>query len=677
VLITHLSLRNIRSFNDGTDVNIDLPEGTVLFEGDVGSGKSTILYAVEFALFGLGDMDGSYLLSEGANSGYAKVRILQGHKTLEVHRGLKRTGGNVLQESCYISEDGTVSELSPGDLKQRVIGELGFNEPSHPRAESLVFRYAVFTPQEQMKEIIQRNPDERLHVIRRVLGIQSYQVAAENSDLIVKRLRNDVRNAEAATEDLEEMEEEAELERFRIKELDLRIPRLQMEETQAEYQTESLSAKLEEAKGERERIGAIAERIPEIRRSMTRLQSDINEDEGRISDLERRIEQEYIPSMNAFIEKPPPTELRAEELERDLGSKKMSLEKRRATSLLLAGRLSETKELVKNGVCPRCGQRISRDFKDQSAHLEEELQSVQIEVAALDEEVSRLDSLLERARRYLEEERKYIHESKQKAEMEIEIGARRRHATDSRCEAQRLGEDLSKTEAEEARLAELKSKIDAITRDLRKSQEWKEKLARTLTESTTAKGYAEGSLVKLVSQIEAKRKKREQVKRLRIHSSWLADFFKPTVELIERQTMIQTNLRFSQHFQRFFSYLVDDPDLSVRVTDDFSPVFERQGYVQEFDTLSGGERTSIALAYRLALNTIVQEDIGTGTGDLVILDEPTDGFSKEQIQKMREILGALHSRQVILVSHEKELESMADRMMLVEKVNGTSKVSPV
>jgi exonuclease SbcC len=44
---------------------------------------------------------------------------------------------------------------------------------------------------------------------------------------------------------------------------------------------------------------------------------------------------------------------------------------------------------------------------------------------------------------------------------------------------------------------------------------------------------------------------------------------------------------------------------------------------------------------------------------------------------MRDVIEELHSRQVILVSHEKELESMADKMILVEKVNGTSRVSPV
>jgi exonuclease SbcC len=676
-LLTHLSLKNIRSFNDGSEVSIDFPEGTVLFEGDVGSGKSTILYAVEFALFGLGDMSGGYLLSEGTNSGHAKVRVSQGGRKLEVYRGLRRTGENVVQEDCYISEDGTRTELSPGDLKQRVISLLGFNEPSHPRAESLVFRYAVYTPQEQMKEIIQRNPDERLLVIRRVLGIQSYQVAAENSDLIHRRLRNEARVIEAATEDLEETLAAAALQQSRIEELNSRIPRLQDEEAAAKAELDLLTGRWEHARDEREKVGATAGRIPELRRSITRLHSDIEEDEKRVSDLERSLKQEYLPSIKSFRTKAPPSKRNAIVLEANLKSRRKDLDRKRESLALLAGQLNENRELVKGRVCPRCGQKIPEDFRDQSEHLERELESLTAEVSTAEDEISRLEDLVKKTSLYAEEERAYRRDLKRKTEMETEIEERRSHASESRQEMRRLEDELSKSEAEEARLLELTTRIGAIAGALKKAQYRKDFASRELTESITKRSDGTESLKRLASQIEEKKMKRAKEQRLKSYASWLDAFFKPTVELIERQVMIQTNARFSEHFQRFFSSLVDDPDLRVRVMEDFSPIFERQGYSQEFDALSGGERTSIALAYRFALNAIVQEDIGSGTGDLVILDEPTDGFSKEQIQKMRDVIEELHSRQVILVSHEKELESMADKMILVEKVNGTSRVSPV
>src|SRR5437667_1872247 len=150
MLLREVAIKNIRSYNDDVEVVVEFPEGVVLFEGDVGSGKSTILYAVEFALFGTADVRGAHLLSEGKQTGHVKLKFSVDGKDMEVRRGLVRRKKSVAQEKCYIVEDGRRTDMSPSDLKERVIGIMKFNEPSNPRAESLVYRFAVFTPQEQM-----------------------------------------------------------------------------------------------------------------------------------------------------------------------------------------------------------------------------------------------------------------------------------------------------------------------------------------------------------------------------------------------------------------------------------------------------------------------------------------------------------------------------------------------
>ncbi|HYB03810.1 MAG TPA: SbcC/MukB-like Walker B domain-containing protein, partial [Nitrososphaerales archaeon] len=108
-----------------------------------------------------------------------------------------------------------------------------------------------------------------------------------------------------------------------------------------------------------------------------------------------------------------------------------------------------------------------------------------------------------------------------------------------------------------------------------------------------------------------------------------------------------------------------------------TPVVQQDGIDQDVGYLSGGEKTSIALAYRLALNAVVRR-VSTGMkSNLLILDEPTDGFSKEQLSKVREILDELQSPQIILVSHERELESFADQVIRVTKTNGVSAITVV
>ena len=102
---------------------------------------------------------------------------------------------------------------------------------------------------------------------------------------------------------------------------------------------------------------------------------------------------------------------------------------------------------------------------------------------------------------------------------------------------------------------------------------------------------------------------------------------------------------------------------------------EQQDYEIEYAYLSGGERTAIALAYRLALNQVINSLLSKiKTRDLVILDEPTDGFSDQQLDKMRDVLQQLNIGQLIIVSHEQKIEGFVDNVIKFKKENGITKV---
>ena len=131
---------------------------------------------------------------------------------------------------------------------------------------------------------------------------------------------------------------------------------------------------------------------------------------------------------------------------------------------------------------------------------------------------------------------------------------------------------------------------------------------------------------------------------------------------------------FNSKFQNWFNLLINEPSKTGRIDEAFTPILEQDGYEQEFNYLSGGEKTSIALAYRLSLNNIVQQIIRIKP-NLLILDEPTDGFSIDQLNKVKEILQELQSEQVIIVSHEKVLESFADQIFKVKKIEGQSVIT--
>ena len=97
----------------------------------------------------------------------------------------------------------------------------------------------------------------------------------------------------------------------------------------------------------------------------------------------------------------------------------------------------------------------------------------------------------------------------------------------------------------------------------------------------------------------------------------------------------------------------------------------------EYFYLSGGERTAIALAYRLALNQTINSVITSiRTKEIMILDEPTEGLSEAQIEKIREILQELKIPQLIIVSHENKIEGFVDHVFKIKKENDSSLITP-
>ena len=88
--------------------------------------------------------------------------------------------------------------------------------------------------------------------------------------------------------------------------------------------------------------------------------------------------------------------------------------------------------------------------------------------------------------------------------------------------------------------------------------------------------------------------------------------------------------------------------------------------------VSGGEKIAIALALRLGITKAKAK----GDLDTILLDEPTihlDSFRRHELINLLKDMTVLP--QMIIVTHESQLENAADNLVKVEKNNGISKVS--
>ena len=57
------------------------------------------------------------------------------------------------------------------------------------------------------------------------------------------------------------------------------------------------------------------------------------------------------------------------------------------------------------------------------------------------------------------------------------------------------------------------------------------------------------------------------------------------------------------------------------------------------------------------------------------MDEPTEGFSTNQLDRVRDVLDQLGIKQIIIVSHESKIESFVDTVIRVNKQEGVSEVN--
>jgi exonuclease SbcC len=132
---------------------------------------------------------------------------------------------------------------------------------------------------------------------------------------------------------------------------------------------------------------------------------------------------------------------------------------------------------------------------------------------------------------------------------------------------------------------------------------------------------------------------------------------------ISRPMIQKYTKEFFKEFNFNYSDLTIDDDYEVTV---YGPEGE-----SSMSMVSGGEKIAIALALRLGIT----QAMANGELDTILLDEPTihlDASRRHELINLLKEMSALP--QMIIVTHEAQLENAADNLIKVEKENGISKV---
>ena len=666
MLLKRLELQNIRSYSHAS---VEFSGGVMLFEGDVGCGKSSILYAIEFALFGLGDLNASFLLRNSAQSGFVKLAFSVNGRDYEIYRSLEKKK-TVQQGECYVIAGGVKTAYTPTEMKPAILQILGFKEPPNPRSQSIIYRYAVFTPQEEMKKILDEKPEERLQTLRKAFGVEDYRIARDNAGIVLKNVREEARFFEGQGADLPKLVEEK-------GQLDSRVSVLASESEGAARNAESAESALAQAKSVFSEIQSqllslrqLKAELPLLERRLGDRKAFLTEAseqkqffEGEAEDLRQQASQIKISGLDYSKTQEEYKRVRAQNsaLANEVGA--------------LQGKQKDYAVLKEKGVCPTCKQAISGDFERHVSEIAlqviekqgalEKLKAEEEDLAMVLEQAVQQNALLERKKDLEKRLAKTLADEKA-LEQKISLAQEELPSLEKSVAEKRSA--LSSLEGIEAKARELEGRVSLADAGVKKVLAEKTRLETQLAETRQRLGELE-------KRIAEKQSALEKLAKLKERKTWVEEHFIPALSAIETHVLAGLNREFGLLFKKWFSLLVESQDLAVEVGAQFEPLVEINGYEHSYQTLSGGEKSALALAYRLALNALVKSVSASMQENLLILDEPTDGFSKEQLSRMRAVLDELDCKQVLLVSHERELEAFADKVLRVEKKDGVSFIS--
>ncbi|MBI2549314.1 SMC family ATPase [Candidatus Woesearchaeota archaeon] len=822
MILRRLELQNIRSY---LHEFIVFPEGSVLLSGDIGTGKSTILLAIEFALFGIqrGELSGEELLRHGKNEGSVTLTFSSEGKNIIIKRSLKRAKESIKQESGYIIVDNQKMEGTPVELKAKILEWLGYPKEMLTK-KGLIYRYTVYTPQEEMKRILLDEKDARLDTLRKIFGIDRYQRIRENAQIYLRDNKQHRLRLEAFIKDLPEKEQQKKSkideERIVRKNLDELEPLLNKQKHDLQKYNEGL----QHLEKERERYATlkqksaarkaeqhakqaetnaliiqqqkITEEISILKKQLAELTEE-QEPEKKEDILEQEIERqikkmqemreeiaknreklknlanEIIKKEQEILEKVKVVK-QSQENEEKITALHASLSERSTVEQQKKMHEQELKEcqqkmqtleayirqaaslkvrITRMETCPTCLQSVAESHKkkmvqqqdimidehqqllvkekDMHAKFENAYTLLQEKITEFIEKEKELASLKAIAlygkqftekilhdREQLEElkelQEKIINRDKEKntgalqqeelilIKTKLELTVARTYAFKQR-EREHLMKIIKEKEKMHATFAlrestlqkemmiiqeELESyaplikgleKCEEMYVNIRQEQEaCREKCHKQELQKVSLEKEQEGIqkiLMILENDIREKQQKKKESIRLGQLHQWLEDYFLPLMQTMEQHIMVHIHKEFNELFQSWFSLLIEDNILSVRLDEHFTPLVEQNGYETDMLSLSGGEKTSLSLAYRLSLTKVINDVVSTiKTKDIIILDEPTDGFSSEQLDKVRDVLAELNVKQTILVSHESKIESFVDHVIRIEKNEHVSKV---
>jgi len=656
-----------------SNTKLELENDATVFVGDNGAGKSSIIDAITFSLFGKHTRKNNKgLIRRGANQGFAKIEFSANGKNYQAIRKIDSKGTLTAQFAEDV--DGKLIPIAEGERKQ-------FGESMTMHVEKTLgmdfekLRVASIVQQGELSSIIKAKGKEFKELLNAIIGIDKLDTALASMRTVQREFRTSIQ------------------EKFGYDDTQIQL----LENKITEYENES--------KNVQPRLEQLATEKKEQELLISRLEKQIQDDsskESQLKELESRKKewQEYamhviksikneVAEKEEIVNECKPcfaisknrneVEIKINESQKKLSaieSELNDLEKKQV-------RLEEHEELaeklvLKDGKCPVCDSSVDH-LKPlfQKKHIEEEIEVIQKKVLELEHEKDEFEQNTVKLSHELEKAKKAetilsTHKIKNESQLDeiiteikmkvkqmqkipltvnsdqlVETATLDSHAktiyenilsletSTKGFDQQKFLENIQSRESSRHRLSQINENYGEISGKNKQVKMELDKLGSTLKELKHVKGY--------VTELELIQK-----------------------NVYEREGPVSKSLRswaleiISQKASEYLENLntkIQRISLSEKTRDVNISCYSRNT-VLEIESLSGGEQVSVALALRLGMSHL----LGASNLNFMILDDPTAHLDSERRKSLVNVLSQLtnlkeddSSMQFIIITHDAEI----------------------
>src|SRR6056297_3495622 len=264
----------LENFKCYADADLRLDRGVTVIHGVNGSGKSSLLEACFFALYGARALDRTLdeLVTIGAEEATVELWFAHGGESYHLKRRVRVTDDRASTAECVLEQaDGVVEGAR--DVRERVTSLL--------RMDHSAFVNCAYVRQGEVNKLINATPSERQDMIDDLLQLgklEEYRERASDARLGVKSVLDDRRGSLTELESQVEAKEDKELHGL--------LNDLESKRNGLTEKIERYEAQKENARETRDEAAAVLESYEEKREELAELDEDVEDLQSKIANVE-------------------------------------------------------------------------------------------------------------------------------------------------------------------------------------------------------------------------------------------------------------------------------------------------------------------------------------------------------------------------------------------------------